>query len=85
MDSDETDDEETSGPVGTQPIRAVPSSFGGGRRLGDAGGHEGHGHADDDSDDDETKQDFFAGGEKSGLAVQNPDDLKKKILEKAKR
>lgn len=123
MDSDETDDEETSGPVGTHPIRAVPSSLGGGRRLGDApdpqptesssssqaeassssrkqatqqkkfatlgdisaGGHEGHGHADDDSDDDETKQDFFAGGEKSGLAVQNPDDLKKKILEKAKR
>ncbi|KAJ5280271.1 UBX domain-containing protein 1 [Penicillium angulare] len=30
-------------------------------------------------------QDFFAGGEKSGLAVQNPDDLKKKILEKARR
>lgn len=26
---------------------------------------------------------MFAGGEKSGLAVQNPDDIKKKILEKA--
>lgn len=25
-----------------------------------------------DDDDDENKQDFFAGGEKSGLAVQNP-------------
>lgn len=34
---------------------------------------------------DEEDQDFFAGGEKSGLAVQNPDDIKKKIIEKAKR
>ncbi|KAF4555131.1 SEP domain-containing protein [Elsinoe fawcettii] len=33
------------------------------------------GSAGDDSDDeDETKQDFFAGGEKSGLAVQNPNN-----------
>ncbi|QKX61229.1 uncharacterized protein TRUGW13939_08376 [Talaromyces rugulosus] len=38
----------------------------------------------DTGDDDDEKQDFFAGGEKSGLAVQNPDDIKKKILEKAK-
>ncbi|KAK5033206.1 protein phosphatase regulator [Exophiala sideris] len=37
-----------------------------------------------DSDDDE-KHDLFAGGEKSGLAVQNPDDLKKRILEKAQK
>ncbi|KAE8144591.1 P-loop containing nucleoside triphosphate hydrolase protein [Aspergillus avenaceus] len=44
------------------------------------------GPADESSDDDDTlNQDFFAGGEKSGLAVQNPDDLKKKIIEKAKR
>lgn len=42
-----------------------------------AGGH-------DAGNDDDEKQDFFAGGEKSGLAVQNPDDIKKKILEKAK-
>lgn len=28
---------------------------------------------------------MFAGGEKSGLAVQNPDDLKKRILEKAQK
>lgn len=34
---------------------------------------------------EEEDQDFFAGGEKSGLAVQNPDDIKKKIIEKAKR
>jgi UBX domain-containing protein 1 len=38
--------------------------------------------ADDDDDD---KQDLYAGGEKSGLSVQNPDDLKKRILEKANR
>ena len=44
----------------------------------------GSGDADDDSDEDEN-QDFFAGGEKSGLAVQNPDDIKKRILEKAKQ
>ena len=39
-----------------------------------AGGHA-HAHDDDDSDDqlnDDENQDFFAGGEKSGLAVQNP-------------
>ena len=37
---------------------------------------QGHGHGDDGESDDEDpdadKQDFFAGGEKSGLAVQNP-------------
>lgn len=40
---------------------------------------------DSEDDDDDENQDFFAGGEKSGLAVQNPDDLKKKIIEKAKK
>lgn len=30
------------------------------------------GSTNDDDDDDEKDQDFFAGGEKSGLAVQNP-------------
>lgn len=39
----------------------------------------------DDDDDDDEKQDLFAGGEKSGLAVHNPDDLKKRILEKAQK
>lgn len=38
-----------------------------------------------ESDDDEENHDLFAGGEKSGLAVQNPDDIKKKIIEKAKK
>ncbi|KAF1967263.1 SEP-domain-containing protein [Bimuria novae-zelandiae CBS 107.79] len=47
------------------------------RTLGDlqsSGGGHGHGHAhdDDDDDDDDEKEDFFTGGEKSGLAVQNP-------------
>jgi UBX domain-containing protein 1 len=32
-----------------------------------------------------TKQDLFAGGEKSGLAVQNPEDLKKRIVTRAKQ
>ncbi|KAL4913111.1 P-loop containing nucleoside triphosphate hydrolase protein [Aspergillus aurantiobrunneus] len=43
------------------------------------------GAGDSDYDDNDENQDFFAGGEKSGLAVQNPDDLKKKIIEKAKK
>jgi UBX domain-containing protein 1 len=30
-------------------------------------------------------RDLFAGGGKSGLAVQDPNDLKRKILEKAKK
>lgn len=49
--------------------------------LGDFNASGGNG---DDSEDDD-KQDLFAGGEKSGLAVQNPDDLKKRILEKAQK
>ncbi|RDW93131.1 protein phosphatase regulator SHP1 [Aspergillus mulundensis] len=43
------------------------------------------GAADSSDDEDDENQDFFAGGEKSGLAVQNPDDLKKKIIEKARK
>ncbi|PGG95085.1 hypothetical protein AJ79_10273 [Helicocarpus griseus UAMH5409] len=52
--------------------------------LGDlsAGDTAAHDHGHDDSDE---AQDMFAGGEKSGLAVQNPDDIKQKIIEKAKR
>ncbi|KAL8985657.1 MAG: hypothetical protein Q9205_000671 [Flavoplaca limonia] len=60
--------------------------------LGDLGsgggssGHAGHGHdADSDDSDYDPKQDLFAGGEKSALAVQNPDEMKKKILERARR
>ncbi|KAI9706916.1 MAG: hypothetical protein M1820_004695 [Bogoriella megaspora] len=41
---------------------------------GDTGhGHShGHGRGEGDDEDSENDQDFFAGGEKSGLAVQNP-------------
>ena len=47
---------------------------------GPSGGHAGHGHAHDDDDDSsdedfqpgEEPRDLFAGGEKSGLAVQDP-------------
>ena len=58
--------------------------------LGDLSGsgpssHAGHGHEEDGDDSDEENQDLFAGGEKSGLAVQNPDDLKRKIIERAQR
>lgn len=34
-------------------------------------GHAGHGHDDDDADSDK-EQEFYAGGDKSGLAVQDP-------------
>lgn len=65
--------------------------------LGDIRGsagpsHKGHGHDDDEdaADDDwepsdDDHQNLYAGGEKSGLAVENPDDLKKKIIERAKK
>jgi len=71
-----------SGSASKQPPKKKFATIG---DLGGGGGaHAGHGHDDDDSDDSED-QDFFAGGEKSGLAVQNPDELKRKILEKARR
>ncbi|KAI1788231.1 hypothetical protein LXA43DRAFT_1026165 [Ganoderma leucocontextum] len=51
-----------------------PSGPGGG------GGHGGHGHAhgDDDEDDEDDRpgdqgEDWYAGGERSGISVQNPD------------
>ena len=56
--------------------------------LGDLSksGQSGHGHDDDDDDDDDDENhDLFAGGEKSALAVQNPDDLRRKLLEKARK
>ncbi|PGH27169.1 hypothetical protein AJ80_01126 [Polytolypa hystricis UAMH7299] len=52
--------------------------------LGDLSAGDGGGGDSSDEDDDEP-QDLFAGGEKSALAVQNPDDIRQKILEKAKR
>jgi UBX domain-containing protein 1 len=61
---------------------------GGMRTLGDLqrDSHAGHGHDDDDDED----QDMFAGGEKSGLAVQNPNsgnprDEVERMLNRARR
>lgn len=61
----------------TQPKAPQQRGVAGLRTLKDlqsGGGGHGHAHDDDDSDDDkdDENQDFFAGGEKSGLAVQNP-------------
>lgn len=53
---------------------------------GGSGAHAGPAHGDDSDDSDyDPKQNLFAGGEKSGLAVQNPDDIKRKILERARK
>lgn len=56
------------------------------------GGHShGHGQDDDDDDDDEDhdpdRPNMFAGGEKSGLAVKNPDPKEqvRKLIAKAKK
>lgn len=68
----------TSGPSQSNNTTSTQKKF---ATLSDFGAA---GAAGDDSDDDD-KQDMFAGGEKSGLAVQNPDDLKKRILEKAQQ
>lgn len=53
--------------------------------LGSIGGssHAGHGHGNDDSD--EEPRDLFAGGEKSGLAVQDPKNNKSLINEILKK
>ena len=62
----------------SQPAPAARQPQRGLRTLGDlqssSGGH-GHSHDDDDDDEDykdDDQHDFFTGGEKSGLAVQNP-------------
>lgn len=67
--------------VGSSSRSAQPPKRGGIATLGSiaqapAASH-GHAHDDDDSDDedfqtDEEPRDLFAGGEKSGLAVQDP-------------
>ncbi|KAF8063475.1 hypothetical protein FPV67DRAFT_246408 [Lyophyllum atratum] len=51
-------------------IGGLSSEGGGGR-----GGHAGHGHAPEDSDDDDEdkREQWFAGGERSGLSIENPD------------
>jgi UBX domain-containing protein 1 len=53
--------------------------------LGDLGSSKNDDHDDSGDSDHGPDQDLFAGGEKSGLAVQNPDDIKRKIIEKARK
>lgn len=79
-------------PPSSSSRQAPPKKF---ATLGDisgggASGHAGHGDDDDEDDDESEKRDLFAGGEKSALAVQNPNkqsaaDLQRKILERARK
>ncbi|OCL14355.1 SEP-domain-containing protein [Glonium stellatum] len=60
------------------------------QNQGAAHSHGSDGGHDDDEDDEDEQQDFFAGGEKSGLAVQNPNtanprDQINSILNRARR
>lgn len=83
------------GPSTSQPVPAVPASSSKPKSrsapqkkfatLGDVSSAP----ANDESDSDHD-QDLYAGGDKSGLAIQNPgqknsEDLKKKILDKARK
>lgn len=71
-----------SAPPASRSTGKAPARKGGIQTLGSLGGgasgaHAGHSHDDDDDDDsdfepDEQPRDLFAGGEKSGLAVQDP-------------
>jgi len=89
--------------VGSSSRSAPPKKKGGVATLSSlsqaapSGSHAGHGHAhddDDDSDDEDYQEpgeprDLFAGGEKSGLAVQdpnhnNPERLVSDIMKKAR-
>lgn len=51
---------------GLRTLKDLQSGGGGGHA------HGGSSHDSDSGDQDDENQDFFAGGEKSGLAVQNP-------------
>lgn len=79
--SDEEDDQDEAAAAPTQSAPQASSSATTGRRTGgpSAGGgvrtlRDLQASADDDDEEDETKKkrDLFAGGEKSGLAVQDP-------------
>lgn len=83
------------GPSTSQPAPAVPSSSSkpksksASRKKFATLGDVSSAPANDDSDSDHD-QDLYAGGDKSGLAIQNPgqkssEDLKKKILDKARK
>lgn len=82
----------TARTLGGQPVEAPPTakqSSSGRKSAPKKGvatlGDYATGHEESEDEDDTENQDFFAGGGKSGLAVQNPDDVKRKIIEKAQR
>ncbi|TBU26883.1 hypothetical protein BD311DRAFT_808092 [Dichomitus squalens] len=65
---------------GSRRIATLGDLGSGGPSLGPGGAHGAHGHAhgdDDDDDDDDGAgnrgEDWYAGGERSGISVQNPD------------
>ncbi|KAM0723621.1 hypothetical protein Q7P37_000609 [Cladosporium fusiforme] len=77
-EEDEAEDQPAPAPA---QGASQPSSSTAGRRTGGNGGGvrtlrdlQASADADDDDDEDKKKRDLFAGGEKSGLAVQNPGD-----------
>ncbi|KAL9070698.1 MAG: hypothetical protein Q9157_005734 [Trypethelium eluteriae] len=76
----------TTRPARTQGgMRTLQDLQGAGPSRGQS---HGHAHGDDDDDDDENDQDLFAGGEKSGLAVQNPNNAQdhiRNIIERARQ
>lgn len=78
---DEADDAEDEPAPAPAQGASQPSSSAGGRRAGGNGRGvrtlrdlQASAGDDDDDDDERKKRDLFAGGEKSGLAVQNPGD-----------
>lgn len=85
------------GPGTSQPVAAAPASSkptakpaasgSSNKRFATLGDYSAS--AKDESDSEEDGQNMYAGGDKSGLAVQNPgqnsEDLKKKIIDKARK
>ena len=73
-DMDEDDTAQGSGAAGasssSRPSRPPPNQA----RIRTLRDMQGNAAGDDSGDEDDDKQDFFAGGEKSGLAVQNPNN-----------
>jgi UBX domain-containing protein 1 len=68
----------SAAPLSSRSSRPQQKKKKGVATLGTLGGSSQHQHDDDDSDEDDTDPDdrgnLFAGGEKSGLAVQDPND-----------
>jgi UBX domain-containing protein 1 len=64
--------ESAAEPSGAKAGASSRRAQGGMRTLRDIQGHPEAGHDQDDDDSDDENQDLYAGGEKSGLSVQNP-------------